>query len=375
MSNKITLPKHKVTTVAANDAIVDNNTNIRFQSGQVIHGLKIEQGTYDTATMMTEIREAGQIHTPISLSKRADGLLYVLIGNRRAMAAQMLCALSETSEELRKALQKIPAFVYEGLTREQEQFLVNDQTSKRFKKSELVQFIWRLHDEGWDYNRIVLQYWHQLADLTNSGDKRAEVERMDNDKERIAAIKTWFRTSIEYGVLLANVLGEQVKRVFLREYLIKDGLIKESADKEGVFKIKPERLKDLKKVRDAEAEIWNPETGSPEFNAMILKFIAEDEASIGSGKDKVKRPNNDALLSRIVNSRSQVAKKALKYALGDDVPDLGAFDATAFRNEQVMEAIAKVVQEIKSPEIGNLLRQIVFNKDLPELEATLKSFC
>lgn len=355
--------------------------NIRFRVGQDIHGITSEVDTYNLKSMKMEILEAGCIHTAIDVWEMDDGKLVVLAGNRRTLAAQELLKDGSTPQNVLMALQKVPCNVYKGLTIEQANQLVNDQRALRFKRSEWVNYVWRLVGSGWTFAQIALEHYNQFASYTGNFKKLSEIESLPTHEERKKAILSWMKGGMDQGIIRAFNLGARVRKAFLLGEMEVDGIIKRSEKKEeqvgevAEFGLSQGRLDELQKAKteDATAGGWNPLTGGEKFNAVIEKFIKED--TTGTKEVKLVRMTTKALDEKITNSASRAAKAALRLAKGEIVAEYSDLDLEAGRMELILGVIQKELPNIKNKDIATILALVLRSSNPIEFQSALQRFC
>lgn len=304
---------------------VDLNLNIRFKKGQTTFGVTVDADTYDLPTMKLQIIDGGGIQEPIVVSEQADGSLIVLRGNRRTLAGLELDSDPATPANVKEALQSVPVQVYKHLTRDQEMELVEDQGQKPFLRSETVQHVWRLQARNWGFERIAMQLVEVFGKFSGNHRKMAEIRAIpaEDVNGRRTAVKKWLRGTLDEYIMPAYKLGPRVMKACLLSEMALDGVLPTTAEKpEWITTKDPQkRMAALEKAKKADGSNFNPHTGGPEFNKVIVGFRAidyPDPTKINPDANTTKKRLSVAeLKTRQENSRSTVAKMAFSIAQGE----------------------------------------------------------
>lgn len=313
--------------------------NIRIRTGTVLYGVEFKADTYDTDSLMASIVEMGYIRDPLTVSrkKNAQGetVYEILRGFRRYDAANRIVQAG-TNVNVIKALQEIPCNVYDNLTPEQEDALINDQTSKQFAACEVLKEVWRRLGNGESWQVIGLHMSEQIERATGAHGKSAELRKAQTQSEKLSIVQDWLNMTLNQywqGVFLYG--GPQVRKWLFLTYADKDGLLGEKdekapfkltsgawAGKEGLYKAIRE---------DIAAGAWNKEKGTgPAFEACVAKLVAA-QANKGkrkaSGEDTAK-PGATIRAMLCVENRAEPIRQALESCLeGSPTYQLDQWDA------------------------------------------------
>lgn len=344
--------------LAADKLISDDNLNVRLGANTNTFGVKVEKDGYDLATMESQIVDAGRILKPLTVWKKQDGTYYVLRGNRRVRAAQALLKRTDISDELRKELNNIPCEVYNDLTEADAINIVNDHDTKELSRAELVLNVWRLSTAGYNEKDIINMLLYQLADYT--GNKKKINTLPENPIERSQALYKWLHGTVGGYLLAAYRMGPRVQKALIATELMNDGLLKEKEKPE--FRVTSSRVihNGLTAAlnQDLEGAGWNPQDGGVAFNALIEKYIKEDNGE-GSGPRET-RPSKKDIDDKKLSSLSSVAQAAYSIANGKPVMSMHELDREAYRAEQVMNKLASVCNDLIDEKVKQLIRTILY---------------
>lgn len=312
--------------------------NVRIRTGAEVYGFKFNADTYDTDSLMGSIIEMGYIRDPLTVSKKTVNgkVVYeVLRGFRRYDAASRIVQAG-TNHNVIKALQAIPCNVYEGLTEEQENALINDQTSKMFASCEVLREVWRRLGNGESWQVIGLHMAEQIERATGSHGKSAEIRKAGTQSEKLAIVQTWLNNTLNQywqGVFVYG--GPQVRKWLFLTYADKDGLLSDT-DEKPPFKLTATNWagKDglYKAIReDMVAGVWNRETGSgPAFDAAVIRITEESKqkGKRASKGDVQAKPGMTIQAMISAANRSEPIRQALESCLeGSPVYQLDQWDA------------------------------------------------
>jgi hypothetical protein len=280
----------------------DFSRNVRIRPGSVVlPGLEWKADTYDTESMIMAIVQIGYIKEPITVSKKTDpktGEVYyeVLRGFRRYDAATRIVAAG-TNLNVIRSFEEIPCHVYENLTKDQEDNLINDQTSKQFAGCEVLREVWRRLGNGQSWQTIGLDLCEQIARVTGSRGKDADIRKASTQTEKLAIVQKWLNTTLNmFWQGVYSMGGQQTKKWLFLTLAEKDGLLKEG-DEHAPFPLtatvwrgaagKENGLYHAIKA-DMSAGVWDREKGSgPAFEARVEE-LKQEEADRKSGTRKSK---------------------------------------------------------------------------------------
>lgn len=312
--------------------------NVRIRQNTDVYGVKFVADTYDTDSLMMQIIELGYIREPLTVSKKEDNgrVVYeVLRGFRRYDAANRIVQAG-TNLNVIKALQEIPCNVYVNLTEEQENDLVNDQTSKMFAACEVLREVWRRLGNGEPWQVIGLKMAEQIERATGSHGKANEIRKAGTQAEKLAIIQGWLNMTLNQywqGVYIFG--GPQVRKWLFLTYAEKDGLLGEK-DEKAPFKLSSTAWagKDglYKAIReDIAAGQWNRDTGTgPAFEACVvrLKAAQADKGKRSKVGELVAKPGMTIQGMVSAPNRSEPIRQALESCLeGSPVYQLDQWDA------------------------------------------------
>jgi hypothetical protein len=303
----------------------DYGRNIRIRQGTEVYGVKFNADTYDTDSLMMQIIEIGYVRDPLTVSKKTvDGAMRyeILRGFRRYDACNRIIQAG-TNHNVIKALQEIPCNVYEGLTPEQENALINDQTSKQFMACEVLKEVWRRLSNGESWQLIGLHMAEQIERATGSHGKSAEIRKAGTQAEKLAIIQGWLNNTLNQywqGVYIYG--GPQVRKWLFLTYAEKDGLLGEK-DEKPPFKLTSSvwnGKEGLQKAirEDMAAGQWDKEKGSgPQFDAAVIR-IAESQKDKGkrnSAGNVQAKPGQTIQMMASASNRSEPIRQALESCL------------------------------------------------------------
>lgn len=286
----------------------DFSRNVRIRPGTaVLPGLEWKADTYDTESMIQAIVTIGFIKEPLTVSHKVDpktGEDYyeVLRGFRRYDAATRIVQAG-TNLNVIKSFEEIPCQVYENLTRDQEDNLINDQTSKQFAGCEVLREVWRRLGNGEAWQTVGLALAEQIARVTGTRGKDNDIRKATTQTEKLAIVQKWLNTTLNmFWQGVYSMGGPQVKKWLFLTLAEKDGLLKDT-DEKSPFPItatvwrgqsgKENGLYHAIKS-DMAAGKWDREKGEgPAFNARVEK-LKEEEAARRSGERKTRTGEHKA---------------------------------------------------------------------------------
>jgi hypothetical protein len=271
----------------------DFSRNVRIRPGSmVLPGLEWKADTYDTDSMVMAIVQIGFIKEPITVSKKIDGetgetYYEVLRGFRRIDAALRIVAAG-TNLNVIRSFEEIPCHVYENLTRQQEDNLINDQTSKQFAGCEVLREVWRRLGNGESWQTIGLALAEQIARVTGSRGKDNDIRKASTTTEKLAIVQKWLNTTLNmFWQGVYSMGGPQVKKWLFLTLADKDGLLKDGDEKAPfpitatVWRGQTGKSNGLYHAIQADiaAGAWDREKGTgPAFEARVAELIAAQEA-------------------------------------------------------------------------------------------------
>jgi hypothetical protein len=361
------------------DLTVDPHLNIRFRAGVDVFGVKVEKDTYDIPGMKTGIVEGNGIREPIWVSVRKDGTRVVIRGNRRTFGGKELLADPTISAELRKRLtEETPMLLFHGLTPEQEQELINDQTQKPFLRSEVVRNIFELRRAKWTFERIAMLYWETLGKFSGNSKKVSEIRDLTDPNAKREKIKTWLRGTLDCYLIWGYDLGSFVQKCIILSCMKTDGLLSENAEKPyfNAEKNSQKRISALKKAKEADGTKFNgqiPIDGS-EFKKQLDAFHAEDYGTLPTpSKTNVPKMMQRKDLEGIKDSfQSQAIRLMIDRVLGTESPELITRDEFAAAMETKGMLVEQFLPRLK-PEIAQFIRLVFVNPDPMDFQNYLTS--
>lgn len=337
----------------------DSALNIRFRTGSSVFGVAVEKDTYDLPSMKMDIVNGGGIQEPILVSVRADGTKVPLRGNRRTFAGQELATDDTTPAELRKHLtESTPMVLLSGLTPEQEEELIQDQTQKEFLRSEVVRHIFNLRKQGMGFELIANRLWPTLGKWTGNYQKLAEVREITDPALKREKLKSWLRGTLDCYLLWAFGLGQWMqKQVMLSEMLL-DGILPKNAEQPyfKTTKNSQKRVAALKKAKDADGAKFNGMMlieGS-EFKKQCDVFHQEDygTANPGTKPSTKKMLNRESVTSLKDAANSRAVRAILERVLGDQADDAQMRDESAAiyetKSQLVEQYLGGLTDEVKA---------------------------
>lgn len=315
------------------------NRNIRIRAGTKLYGIDFKADTYDTDSLMSAIVELGYIRDPLTVSKKVkDGktIYEILRGFRRYDAASRIFQAG-TNVNVITALQEIPCNVYENLTPEQEDALINDQTSKQFAACEVLREVWRRLGNGESWQVIGLHMSEQIERATGSHGKTAEIRKAATQAEKLSIVQKWLNNTLNQfwqGVYLYG--GPQCRKWLFLTYADKDGLLGDN-DEKAPFKFTSTVWNNAEEglyaaiKEDINAGVWNRETGTgPAFESRVQAVIVKEgnkgKRKASDGPTTKSATTIQAMIA--AENRSEPIRQALEACLEGSPPyQLDQWDA------------------------------------------------
>lgn len=369
---------NKVTYGDVRDLRPDPILNIRFRKDSTVYGIKVERDTYDIDGMKQQIVDAGRILEPITVSVRADGTKVPLRGNRRTYAGTELANDPAVPAALLKELtEHTPMILLHGLTPEQEAEMVNDQTQKRFLRSEVIRYIFGLRKQRWSFERIALLMWETLGQFSGQAKKVAEIRDLTDPATKREKIRTWLRGTLDMYILQGFDMGPFVQKCMLLSEMQIDGLVPEDKEK-PYFKttVNPQkRMAALKKAKEADGSKWSGVilVEGSEFKKVIDGFRAEDYGTVTTPKVKTPKMLDRAALTQMKESFSSRAVRAMiDRVLGDEVADLTTRDDFS-AGQEAREMLVMQYLPMLDPSVAAILRLCYVNPNLTEFQQFLEA--
>ncbi len=366
------------------EKLLQNPDNLRFSGGSVVDGVKVTD-TYNVGTMKDVIRAEGGIPGRLVVEDNGDGTFTTLAGNRRLRAAKEMVIDPSITVELVEVLKKLPCNVYKDLTERQRRDLVNDQRSQKYMRSEVDVHIWRLQSAGYTFPEIAEYIWPQFATYAGQGaQKLVEIEQCGSDADRKKVITTWLKGSVDNVILRCGKLGPRVRKAMLLYDMALDGISPiKGTDEKGQpiyelaeFKPTQGRCAELWKAQKADPN-WTPEAGSPEFNALINKYILQDKGINPDTGEMLSaapaRASVELLNDQTKRTQSKACKVALEFAKGLKPLHYADVDNIAYRMEQCHEVMLKHRETITNAAVLEIVQGVLTN-DPAALELILVKF-
>lgn len=374
MANEKKKTVSKAGTVDISKVVVLFDQNCRFAgNGQVLFGVRVPN-TYEIQEMFNAITDPDieRILNRITISKRANGDLVVLQGNRRTLAGQMAMADPKVSETCKANLRKTEALIYENLTPAEELELINDQDQKKFLRSELVNQIWRMQAVGYGANKLAVMFANQLEQWSKNVKGYTEARAITDPKDRAAKMRSLVRNCLDNFIMTIPTLGDRMQKNFFLQTLREDGLLKETDEQPEFLVIQSNMAEFVKKMEeDVAADKWNRQTGGPAFNAYLEEFIANQKN--GKGKRKsTERMSIADIKARIATCESEVAKAALQMSIGEPQETFPMLDRIAQLNTRKREAVNAALPNLPA-NVQKLLRDLFNLETLSDFSLLLKS--
>lgn len=303
--------------------------NIRIKTGtEVLPGLKFEADSYEIDSLLIQVVELGYVRDPLTVSRKVnpttgDEYYEILRGFRRYSVMKRIIEMG-IHQNVIASFDSIPCDVYGAetpLTVEQENNLLNDQTSKQFLKCEVLREIWRRFGNGESWQLIGLTMSENIARMLGSEDALAKIRKAPTASEKIAEVSSWLNSSLNQFIQGIYIhAGPKIKRWFFLSYMEKDGLLGEKDEKSpirwnaGVWTGKNGLYKAIK--ADKDALTWdNVEGWGPNTDEWFKKRIESQSGKTPTGKEvKVKSVQQiQAMLA--ADGRSEPIRQAIESVL------------------------------------------------------------
>lgn len=330
-----------ISTVDVSKVVIVPGFNIRLSNNLNI------------ASMEETLLADGRIIDPIHLSKKKDGLLKVIRGHRRTLAAQKLLARDDVPEAVKTALKNTPCIIHEGLTDGEEMVLMLDHGNVQgLNRTETALAVRRLMMEnpGIREKEIMDRLLQPLAMFSGNMAKLAEVP--ENPKDREEFLRKWLHGTCGNYIMSALRMGPYVWGQFILTCKAKDRLLETLPDGSGKEKVEMNcdrvRITALSKAKNEDTSTggWDPEKGGEKFNTLIAKFKAED-AGQAEGEKRTTRPNVSQLRETAGMFSSPAIRGAFLRAAGDEVPGLLEMDESIMAINKVMGFLAEHRESLK----------------------------
>lgn len=313
--------------------------NMRLRPGNIpLLGMSWNHDTYDLPGMIADIKAAGKIREQIHVSHKTvnpltgeKGDFYeVLRGYRRFLAAVEI-AREGTDANTIQGLQSIPCLVYEGLSKEQEDALINDQTSKRFTQTEVLLEVWRRLRNGWTWYDIGTSMVEQIATTNGSFEQLGEYKKLQTTKERTDFIRKWLNNTLNQywqGVYLHG--GPEVRKWLFLTYAKNDGILTDNEEKAPFQMTSPKWQQLFTAIREDEKAGYSAKEGNygPAFWAKVEE-LKKPKTSGSSGGSQYKAKDGQAIYDLAnMPDRAEPVKLSILSALQGYQPDLVYWDTT-----------------------------------------------
>jgi hypothetical protein len=320
----VKLPKPKSMHVDIDDIIIVDAENIR-------HDPALGINTYQLDELKDQVIALGYIREPVALEQIGKEF-HMRRGFRRGKVAKLLAGDPKTPQEIVKAMRAIPAMVYQGpLDEQQRLMLLNDQDTKKFLYSEVVNLIFRLFDSGMNWQQVAWVIYRQWADLTGKRDILNDVDSIEGQAAKAKRINTWLKGTIKETFGDGHALSKLVVEALKRQALERDKLIKtarntpKTTDQKDIVPgpyvyIEQKRVDALEaaKLEDIAADTWNGFEGTgPNFHKLWEEYHAADY-----GLKPEEPPALKSLTHATLNelstktSQSKVVRTAFRHAAG-----------------------------------------------------------
>lgn len=380
---------NKITLGNVCDLVPDPTLNIRFRAGTEVYGVKIEHDTLELEELLPKIIEGGGILEPILVSVREEMVnaktvrtMVPLRGNRRTYCGQKLAEDKSVSVELRDNLTKAtPMILLHGLTRAQEEELINDQTQKQFLRSEIVRHVFDMRRQGRTFAQISNQLWEQMHMFSRRSKDLSEIREITDPRLKQEKIQKWLRGTLDNYLIWGYNLGSWMQKQILLSEMLLDGILPKTAEQphfKSTYNAQ-KRIGDLKKAKEMDGAKFSPLmlVEGTEFKKLADKFRKEDLGETtgeggGTGGKKMMSKDEIQSLKDSVQSRAQAS--VLEMILGDTVPDRQIRDD----NAAIAEAKAMLVEQWLpklNPQTAAIVRFCLVNPDVTDFQKFLEANC
>lgn len=322
-----------------NKLVARPERNMRLRPGNIpLLGMSWNHDTYDLPGMIADIKAAGKIREQLHVSHKTvnpvtgeKGDYYeVLRGYRRYLAAVEI-AREGTDANTIQGLQAIPCLVYTGLSKDQEDALINDQTSKRFSQSEVLLEVWRRLRNGWAWYDIGTSMVEQIAAVNASFAQLAEYKKLATVTERTNFVRRWLNNTLNQywqGVYLHG--GPEVRKWLFLTYAENDGILSENEEKAPFGMTSPKWQQLFTAIKEDEKAGFNAKEGhyGPAFWARVEE-LKKPKTSSSSGGSQYKAKDGQAIWDLAnMPDRAEPVKLAILSSLQGYQPDLVFWDTT-----------------------------------------------
>jgi hypothetical protein len=352
-----TMIRHNMQKVSALSLVIDTNVNVRED--------------YDVQSMTEEIKVAGRVLEPLH-ARFEDRVM--LRGNRRLAAVQSMLRDATLPADLRAAISELDVFFYEGLTdKETTEMVVDHGSQKPLSRVEVVKTCWRLQKQMYSEREIITLMYQQLARYTGNTRKAYEAQQLPAGEAREKFLTTWLHGTVGNFILSAGQMGELMREQFILTERALDRNLSDS-EKQGVkFETSRKRITELsaakKKDKDSAAG-WNPQTGGPEFNALVEKFIQEDKGPKPGRKEAFSAEQ----MKDVADSMQSPGMRAAFLKCAGALPEgerqkLDTLDTEYYRRDKVFATLTVNVDRIENPTFAAVIRAILTGTDGQVAEA------
>lgn len=367
--------------------------NIRFDNNLDIPTM------IDTLVGDGKVEDDVRLWKPFEADRKEYGLaedeLIIIRGYRRVGASRVIVGSPDNySATLVETLKKIPAKVYDGLTKQEAIEMVLDHNSmKRIAKSEIVRSVQTRFTNGGTEMDIILEMHRIIGeDLLGKSDKVKELEAISDPSERRKFASKWLHTFVGNYLIKGCKMGPFVREQVLFHYKQADGLLVEGETIH--FKANTTAMQALSaaKTDDEKNGTWingvtgirvNGETGKHVVDGggdvtkdVLGKLIdAHKNGTAPETDDEPKPLSKKDLADRRDSFQSKAAIGAVRVALGYEVPTLANDDYQAARRENNENLIKEFIDKVKVPEpVKDLLCQLVdSNVNTDKVRETLEA--
>lgn len=311
--------------------------NVRMRAGTEVEGVKMVDG-YELPGMIEDIKKAGMIREPLLVSKKKrDGndVYEVLRGYRRYLAACDIVKDGSDGNTI-ASFKKIPVLAYEGLTERQEENLINDQTSKRFSRTEVALQVWKMLRNGHKWWDIGIQMNEQLANFTGSWKNATAVKNAKDNTEKVKAIRSWLGSTLyNYIQGIYDYGGPLARKWFIQTMQIEDGIFDETLNEKPPFELSQKRWQTLSKaLKEDQKAGYHPERKDgeygPAWNAAVDVLTREASKPRGRKASGSKARDGTEIKKQIEDDkRSELVRNVLTWAMagGEQIVNLEGIDA------------------------------------------------
>jgi len=322
------------------------------------------------------------------------GRFVAIQGYRRIGACKWIDSHPDQfSATLVNNVQKIPALVFSGISRDDAENMVMDHGStKPLAKSEIVWSIFRLYYAGHSATEIMTRMAKQIArDLKGvSAADLQEYDAMTDPAQRKAWVRDKLQNVVNNQIIRSAKLGKAIAEQVIYYFKFTDGLLEES--EQMMFKANTTALQRLSGAAKVDQD-------SAQFESVNeLKLNDNNELVIRGGGPQIRgvlhelhnsffnKGGGDATPQRMMPRRevearaSSFASKALKATLGmvtgDTSTNVLEVDAEIYRLERIMETLTAFMDAggFKVKTLTEVVDALL-NKPTDEIEKLLGSHC